>query len=195
MLIIVAGTVTVQSLVIPTVTQLAPPSQGLAGAGGAADAAVEVQGSKIEALLSLLQQTPLGEKVVVFSQFTGLLDICARAIASKGSVGTSVALEGRMSAGQREKSLRSFETESGPRVMLASPRACGVGLTLTSANHIVLMEPFWSGHPPLINSACFACFVCWLAVIIIMSRLDRIGTPLSKIRPLTGCIAWGRPSQ
>ena len=34
--------------------------------------------------------------------------------------------------------------EGGPPVLLASLRCAGVGLTLTAANHVVLLEPFWN---------------------------------------------------
>ena len=76
----------------------------------------------------------VGAQAVVFSQFTSILDICAEALRA-GGVATG-RIDGSSSAANRAQTLRAFgQEEGGPRVLLVSLRAGGVGLNLTRANH------------------------------------------------------------
>lgn len=86
---------------------------------------------------------PRTERAVVFSQFTGVLDICADAL---GAVGVSCCrIDGGVAAARRVQILRTFGCDSGgPTVMLCSLKAAGVGLNLTRANHAFLLDPWWN---------------------------------------------------
>jgi SNF2 family DNA or RNA helicase len=72
-----------------------------------------------------------------------MLDFCSDAL---GAIGVSSGrIDGTMTAASRAKLLREFGAEiSGPRVILCSLRAAGVGLNLTRANHAFLMDPWWN---------------------------------------------------
>jgi SNF2 family DNA or RNA helicase len=74
----------------------------------------------------------------VFSQFTGFLDLIE--IALDRDKFPWVRLDGSMSEKQRTKALKQFSTPSEkPRVFIISLRAGGVGLNLTSANHVFMV--------------------------------------------------------
>ena len=49
-----------------------------------------------------------------------------------------------MSQRAREKALDSFESDPEMRVFLLSTRSGAIGINLTSANHVILFEPFLS---------------------------------------------------
>lgn len=51
-------------------------------------------------------------------------------------------LDGSMSQKQREFALKNF-SEPDFTVMVISMRAGGVGLNLTTASHVFLMDPWW----------------------------------------------------
>ncbi|KAJ4351061.1 hypothetical protein N0V95_004165 [Ascochyta clinopodiicola] len=78
-------------------------------------------------------------KSVVFSSWTTHLDLIE--IALKNHSHTYVRLDGRLSREARDKSMRVFREDPSIRVMLVSIGAGGLGLNLTTANKVFMMEP------------------------------------------------------
>ena len=106
--------------------------------------------AKIAALIShlktLRKQSP-GTKAVVFSQFTSFLDLIAPALSASNI--PFLRFDGAMSQKARASVLTQFaaspSTKSGyGMVLLLSLRAGGVGLNLTSAKRVYMMDPWWS---------------------------------------------------
>lgn len=62
-------------------------------------------------------------------------------------------LDGRMSRPERTASLDKFKRDNSITVMLISLKAGGVGLNLTSASRVYLMEPYWNPSVNFINIA------------------------------------------
>jgi SWI/SNF-related matrix-associated actin-dependent regulator of chromatin subfamily A3 len=84
-------------------------------------------------------------KAVVFSQFTSFIDLLGPALAAAGFA--CARLDGSMAADARRAQLASFRRPNaggGPRVLLASTRAAGVGLNLTETSHVFLMDVWWN---------------------------------------------------
>ena len=110
-----------------------------------APSAIPVRGStKLDALMrqlhELTQQSDC--KGVIFSQFTGFLHLIQSHMAQRGYA--FVRLDGRTSQKDREQVLHTFANEPGPLFLLMSLRAGGVGLNLTAANHVWLMDCWWN---------------------------------------------------
>ena len=80
-------------------------------------------------------------KAVVFSQWVGMLDLVEAAIARELSVKT-VRLDGSLSLDRRREVLAAFREDPKVRVMLLSLRAGNVGLNLTSAQRVYLLDPW-----------------------------------------------------
>ncbi|KAF3039924.1 hypothetical protein E8E12_007199 [Didymella heteroderae] len=78
-------------------------------------------------------------KSVVFSSWTTHLDLIE--IALKNHNHTYVRLDGRMTREARDKSMNTFRSDPSIRVMLVSIGAGGLGLNLTTANKVFMMEP------------------------------------------------------
>lgn len=78
-------------------------------------------------------------KSVVFSSWTTHLDLIE--IALKNHSHNYVRLDGRMTRENRDKSMRVFREDPSVRVMLVSIGAGGLGLNLTTANKVFMMEP------------------------------------------------------
>jgi SWI/SNF-related matrix-associated actin-dependent regulator of chromatin subfamily A3 len=103
--------------------------------------------AKISMLLSRLNEAWASapeEKHVVFSQFTSMLDFVEEALRGWG-VGCC-RIDGRTPGTRREKLIRAFASQdsTSPKVFLISLKAGGVGLNLTAANHVHLLEPWWN---------------------------------------------------
>eukprot|EP01044_Picomonas_judraskeda_P000133 COSAG03_NODE_6_length_26200_cov_62.015517_10_plen_151_part_00 len=78
----------------------------------------------------------------MFSQFTRYLDALGQSIASAGY--KAVRLDGSVSSARRKAALTAFSDDPTVTVFLISLQAGGVGLNLTAANHVVLMDPWWN---------------------------------------------------
>ncbi|KAK4055462.1 hypothetical protein OIV83_000008 [Microbotryomycetes sp. JL201] len=88
-------------------------------------------------------------KSVVFSQWTKYLDRIGDALdAAKIRYGR---LDGSMNRDQRNEAMDKFKSDPGCEVLIVSLRAGGVGLNLTVARRVYLMEPFW--NPAVENQA------------------------------------------
>ena len=101
--------------------------------------------SKIAALIShlkTLRKTHPGTKSVVFSQFTSFLDLISPAL-TRASI-PFLRLDGTLSQKARASVLTSFAEHKRGCVLLLSLRAGGVGLNLTAAKRVFMMDPWWS---------------------------------------------------
>jgi DNA repair protein RAD5 len=95
--------------------------------------------AKIDRLIEILQTSQ--ETTVVFTQWTSMLDLVEIAL-SQAQI-TFSRLDGSMSRNRREASL--VQLRSGQvQVMLLSLRAGGVGLNLTAASRVILLDPWWN---------------------------------------------------
>ncbi len=100
-----------------------------------------VRSAKVEALLDQLDAAlPAGERVLVFSQWVRLLDEVDRALAARGI--PSLRLDG--STKDRAGVVAAFQAAEGPPVLTISITAGGTGLTLTAADRVVLLDPWWN---------------------------------------------------
>ena len=97
--------------------------------------------SKVQSLLEALRTAVAdGHKALVFSQWTGLLDLIEPELAS-ADIGFC-RLDG--STADRGAVTQRFQSDDGPPVMLISLKAGGTGLTLTAADHVFLVDPWWN---------------------------------------------------
>ncbi|KAL7566768.1 hypothetical protein ACA910_019365 [Epithemia clementina (nom. ined.)] len=98
---------------------------------------------KVAALIKLIESDMKpDEKGVIFSSFTSFLDLIEPALEAKGI--TFNRLDGSMDAEQRVKALKEFDVDDGPRVILCSLKAAGLGISLTRGNVAFMMDPWWN---------------------------------------------------
>lgn len=102
------------------------------------------QGSsgKLESLRQLLQQLKdSGKRALIFSQFRGMLDIVEEELTDLEL--TSYKITGSTPAASRQEMTRSFN-EGEKDFFLISLKAGGVGLNLTGADSVVLIDLWWN---------------------------------------------------
>jgi len=81
-------------------------------------------------------------KAVIFSQFTSMLDIVHSALSKEGYKCSRI--DGRMSSQNRRKNIQSFASDPSVKIFLISLKAGGMGLNLTAANTVFLLDPWWN---------------------------------------------------
>lgn len=101
--------------------------------------------AKTQALLTHLKNIRREEKTaksVVFSQFTSFLDLIEPALTRDHF--PFLRFDGSLSQKARAQILTEFTASSKPYILLLSLRAGGVGLNLTCARNVFMMDPWWS---------------------------------------------------
>lgn len=97
--------------------------------------------AKLERVLADLGEVVAeGCKVIVFSQFTKMLKLVETHIQDSGW--SYVYLDG--STKDRESVVRRFQEDSNTQIFLMSLKAGGVGLNLTAADYVFLIDPWWN---------------------------------------------------
>jgi SNF2 family DNA or RNA helicase len=97
--------------------------------------------SKFQTILDLLRQKPEGDSVVIFSQWTHTLRILSELLTIHKL--SHVLFHGDLSESEREHVLGDFK-RGRPRIMLINIHAGGVGIELTAANHVILLDSWWN---------------------------------------------------
>ncbi|KAJ3041272.1 hypothetical protein HDV00_009665 [Rhizophlyctis rosea] len=104
-----------------------------------------ITSTKIDRMMAVLQDTRKnhpGEKTIVFSQFTGMLDMCEVPLKRNGY--SFERYDGSMSAVDRDIAVRRLATRNDTTVLLVSMKCGSLGLNLTCANHVILLDPWWN---------------------------------------------------
>jgi SNF2 family DNA or RNA helicase len=97
--------------------------------------------SKLELLFDTLEEAlSEGHKALVFSQWTSFLDLIEPHLKARNV--SFVRLDG--STPDRGAVVKQFQEDAGTSVMLLSLKAGGVGLNLTAADHVFLLDPWWN---------------------------------------------------
>jgi SNF2 family DNA or RNA helicase len=98
------------------------------------------ESAKLERLMSMLADlTAEGRQVLVFSQFSSMLDLIAQALDAAGHAYVSLTGQTR----DRETPVRRFQAGEVP-IFLISLKAGGTGLTLTAADTVIHYDPWWN---------------------------------------------------
>jgi non-specific serine/threonine protein kinase len=85
----------------------------------------------------------IGEhKALVFSQFLGMLALIKEKLKENNIVFEY--FDGSTSAPDREKAIQNFQNTDECRVFLISLKAGGVGLNLTAADYVYIVDPWWN---------------------------------------------------
>jgi len=82
-----------------------------------------------------------GRRVLVFSQFTELLELVAEQLQALQL--PFLSLTGKTPTGQRGTVVQQFQAGAAP-IFLVSLKAGGVGLNLTAADTVIHMDPWWN---------------------------------------------------
>jgi superfamily II DNA or RNA helicase len=97
--------------------------------------------AKLDVLIpKLIEAREEGSKTVVFSQFTSLLAIVRERLDNEGML--YAYLDGRTR--NRQERVERFQTDPHCPLFLISLKAGGLGLNLTAAENVFLLDPWWN---------------------------------------------------
>lgn len=106
---------------------------GYRGSVAKVDSCMELIGSVMES----------GHKMLIFSQFTSLLEVLEKRLAADGV--EFYKIEGATPPVRRMELVESFNSEdNGVQVFLISLKAGGTGLNLTAADVVIHFDPWWN---------------------------------------------------
>lgn len=91
-----------------------------------------------------------GEKVIIFSQFTGTIDALRHEIVFGLDIG-AVTLTGRDDSETRQAAVDAFQNDPMTKVFIANIKAGGVGINLTAGSIVMFADMDWS--PQIHNQA------------------------------------------
>lgn len=97
---------------------------------------------KLDELAREITENIGDHKALVFSQFLGMLALIKEKL--KALDVKFEYFDGSTSAPDREKAIQSFQNDDSCRVFLISLKAGGVGLNLTAADYVYIVDPWWN---------------------------------------------------
>ncbi len=106
------------------------------------DASVQIASSKQQVFSDVLDELiGGGHKALVFSQFTGHLELLRQHLDTKDI--SYCYLDGSTAATQRRNQVDAFQAGEAD-LFLISLKAGGLGLNLTAADYVIHMDPWWN---------------------------------------------------
>jgi len=97
---------------------------------------------KLEELLREVTENTGNHKLLIFSQFTEMLAL-VRNTFTENKI-THLYLDGSTPAGKRKDLVDQFQNDQNIKAFLISLKAGGVGLNLTAADYVYLIDPWWN---------------------------------------------------
>ncbi|KAL7608695.1 hypothetical protein Lser_V15G14091 [Lactuca serriola] len=103
----------------------------------------DILSCKISFIMSLLGNLiPEGHKVLIFSQTRILLNLIQDALNAKGY--KFLRMDGTTKDSERLKIVHDFQEGVGAPIFLLTTRVGGLGLTLTKADRVIVVDPDWN---------------------------------------------------
>jgi SNF2 family DNA or RNA helicase len=113
--------------------------------------AIPERSGKLARLTEMVDEMlSVGERALVFTQFTGMGDIIRDHL--QETFGREVLyLHGAVPKAKRDRMVERFQSDAGPPLFLLSLKAGGTGLNLTAASHVFHYDRWW--NPAVENQA------------------------------------------
>jgi SNF2 family DNA or RNA helicase len=120
---------------------------------------------------------PQRQRTLLFSRSTRVLDIVQALVERDGH--RCVRIDGSVPVNERARRIDAFQSSAAPHdVMLLTSQVGGVGLTLTAANRVVILDPSWTN---IDNQAVDRVYRIGQRRDVVVYRLITVGTVEEKI--------------
>ncbi|WP_434456398.1 DEAD/DEAH box helicase [Stutzerimonas urumqiensis] len=134
--------------------------------------------AKLEALMQMLDRLlPDGRRVLLFSQFTSMLELIGQALRQRGIAYEQLTGQTR----DRRAPVERFQDGVSP-VFLISTKAGGTGLNLTAADTVIHYDPWW--NPAVENQATDRAYRIGQNKAVFVYKLIARGTVEERVRQL-----------
>ncbi|KAL0464489.1 UNVERIFIED_CONTAM: protein CHROMATIN REMODELING 24 [Sesamum latifolium] len=133
---------------------------------------------KISFILSLLGDlVPKGHNVLIFSQTRKMLNLIQESLISNHY--KYIRIDGTTKASDRAKIVKDFQEGRGAPIFLLTTQVGGLGLTLTNADRVIVVDPAW--NPSTDNQSVDRAYRIGQKKDVIVYRLMTCGTVEEKI--------------
>lgn len=100
---------------------------------------------KYQRLLELLEEIfQQGEKCLIFTSYTGMTDIFRADLPQRFPGCFFSFIDGRVPVPERQQTVDDFSAVTTGGALFLNPKAAGVGLNITAANHVIHYNPEWN---------------------------------------------------
>ncbi|MDO9374221.1 MAG: SNF2-related protein [Ferruginibacter sp.] len=134
--------------------------------------------SKIAVLIEQIETKYRQHKILVFSQFVGMLKLVRKELAERYIPYEYLTGE----TANRKEVVTAFREQEEVRVFLVSLKAGGTGLNLTEADYVYILDPWW--NPAVENQAIDRCYRIGQEKHVVAVRLICPGTLEEKMMKL-----------
>jgi superfamily II DNA or RNA helicase len=97
---------------------------------------------KLDELSREITENVGDHKVLIFSQFLGMLALIRNKL-NEDDI-KHVYFDGSSTSAERERAIQEFQNNHDCRVFLISLKAGGIGLNLTAADYVYIVDPWWN---------------------------------------------------
>ena len=97
---------------------------------------------KLDELSREITENVGDHKVLIFSQFLGMLALIREKLKEENI--SHVYFDGSSTSNEREAAIQEFQNNHECRVFLISLKAGGIGLNLTAADYVYIVDPWWN---------------------------------------------------
>lgn len=97
---------------------------------------------KIDELVREITENVGNHKALIFSQFLGMLGLIREELRRMNI--PYAYFDGSTSTAERERAIQHFQKNEDCRVFLISLKAGGIGLNLTAADYVYIVDPWWN---------------------------------------------------
>jgi non-specific serine/threonine protein kinase len=97
---------------------------------------------KLDELVREITENVGNHKALIFSQFLGMLALIRKEL-ERMKIPYAY-FDGSTSTADREKAVQKFQNNEDCRVFLISLKAGGIGLNLTAADYVYIVDPWWN---------------------------------------------------
>ncbi|KAM7523482.1 hypothetical protein LguiA_013384 [Lonicera macranthoides] len=133
---------------------------------------------KISFIISLLDDLiPKGHRVLIFSQTRKMLNLIQESLSSRGY--EYLRIDGTTKANDRVTVVNNFQEGNGAPIFLLTSQVGGLGLTLTKADRVIVVDPAW--NPSTDNQSVDRAYRIGQEKDVIVYRLMTCGTVEEKI--------------
>lgn len=102
----------------------------------------EIPSTKIDLLAVKLESIIANHKVLIFSQFLGMLSLIKNKL-SEMEIPFQY-FDGSSTTNERQNAIEKFQNDDSCRAFVISLKAGGMGLNLTAADYVFLIDPWWN---------------------------------------------------
>lgn len=120
------------------------------------DGEAGIYSTKMTQIIQIFSNIHSSDKILVFSSFTSVLDLLARACEKRLEEFHFLQMDGDTSFGERELILKQFRETNKYKALFMTYKVGSEGLNIIEANHVICIEPWWS--PSVQKQAISRCY-------------------------------------